>query len=213
MALARLSVLKSYLLLNEAASTYDNALKVLLEQATEIANQFTGRELESASYTLEKYQGNGRDALWLRNYPVTAVSAVKLWDGSAFTTETSTYYELNDSRWLLYPAPLYLSSATFACWPIDSLVRLNIQVSYTAGYVTTLWASAAITDSFAVPRDLEMAVARMAALAWEDGKGGSGRLGVTTMSRVSESLTIDRFVAGLPKDITDVLQSYTRVTL
>lgn len=211
MALARLSVLKSQALLGQAASTYDDALKLLLNQATEIANQSTGRSLESATYTLEKYTGSGTDQLWLKQYPVSAVAAVKLWDGSAFTTESSSNYELIDGRWLLYPTPGVVG--TFAVWPVDSYVRYNVQVTYTAGYVTTNWDTALATASFSVPRDLELAIARLAAQLWEDGKGGSGRLGLTTMSRVTESLTIDRFVAGMPKDIADVLQTYTKVTL
>ena len=215
MAIARLSVLQAELGITTTVAATDNVLKSLLAQASKFANHRTGRALESTAYTDELYRGGGGAELWLNQYPVTTLSAVKIWDGDAYTAETSSYYELvsvnNIARIIRYPKPGQSGSATYGAWPRAWDVEYNIKVSYTAGYITTSWDVAAttpITAAFGVPEDLEWAVARMAAIMFMDTRGDQSRLGIASMTSQNESLTTNSFVNGLPKDVLMALDNY-----
>lgn len=207
MALGRLALLKSSALLNISGTTYDNELKLLLEAVTEYVHTTAcGRVLESATYTDELYSGDGSNSLYLNEWPVTTLSAVKIWDGSAYTAETVGYFATIDGMRLHYPALGQEANATYGRFPLGVN---NIKVTYTAGYATTNWDSAAITASFAVPRGLEYAVCKIAALWWQDRKDG-GRLGLRSATKGSEGLITEMFVAGLPADIERQLAQYRR---
>lgn len=221
MALARLSILQSSLFLSDTNS--DDEMKYALNTATSLAGKYTGRvksdgitnALESATYTDELYSGEDapkdawgyRHKLYLRNYPVTAVSAVKIWDGSSYVTETSTYYELQEGRFIDYPKLGQESSATYGGWPCG-FGRRNIKVTYTAGYVTTDWATALITASFAVPTDLEHAIAAWAADLWLS----KGQRAVSSESFGPRAVTyVTRNGVACPANVAEVLDGYVRV--
>lgn len=155
-ALGRLSLLKSYPFLNETASTYDDAFKYLLRQVTDFVNVYTGRALESATYTEQLYTGDNTDVLFLRNWPVTALTTVALWDGDdSWDTETASYYLLCEDRYIQYPALGQSSSATWSNW--QSSYRNGIKITYTAGYAnsTTYAITAAViaTKKFTIAGD------------------------------------------------------------
>ena len=208
MALARLKVLKSKPLLNISTETVDSELKLLLAATSSYVHSFCARVLESASYSDEYYSGDGSHTLYLTQWPVTAVTTVKIWDGTdSYDTETATYYTLVDSRYLYYPAIGQESNSTYSKWPDK---RNNIKITYTAGYATTSWATAAITDAFGVPADLEMAVARLTMLRWMDGLGNEGRIGLQSLNPSGERETAQKFLTEMPYDIKMVLNSYRR---
>lgn len=279
-ALARLSLLKSAAFLNELTTTFDNELKFILEDVTDFVELYCGRILESTTYTDELYTGDDTDVLFLKAWPVTTLSTVKLWDGSStYATETATYYALINQRYIQYPALGQDSVATWSKW--QSSYRNGIKVTYTAGYrtgttyaitgvsiandtftilgdytsiftagkrfdvisstgnngtwtvtssslvagstviivtgnitnafvdgtITASWSAASIADSlFDVPRDLEYAVAKLAALAWLEGKGGDGRLG--TGYKQINSIGSEGFIKGIPDEVKMVLDAY-----
>lgn len=212
MALARLTLLKDNLLLNEPTDGFDDSLKAALEVATAQAETFTNRTLEKTVYTDEFYTGDGEKVLYLLQWPVTALTDVKIWDGTdSFDSETSTYYELINERYIYYPKLGQDANATYGAWPSGTLN--NLKITYTAGYDTAGWDTKAITVAFPIPEDLEYAVAKMAALLWLEGKQSEARLGVQSLSRGAESVTIERFVKGIPPEVKDVLMHYRRLTL
>lgn len=214
MALARLSLLKSGGLLGIGNTDFDNVLKALLMSATKIAETYTGRQLESATVT-EYHTGDGGSRLYPRQYPITSVTSVSFWDGTdSYDAETSTYYTLVDSRYIQYPALGQSSSATFGNW--TSTYENGIELVYVAGYVTTDWDTEAITTDFntspGVPADLEMAVARIAAIMWKDGTdSGESRLGVNTMTRPGGDMITETFERGIPRDVRLILDQYRRL--
>jgi len=145
MALARLGLLKAFL--NLSGSVYDEALKAFLIGATAQAEAYTGRHLESATVSNEKHVGTGSRKLYPREYPVTSLTSMTIWDGSAYTAETASYAEIIDGLTLYYPALDQESNATYGAWPSglrgsgDEDDHYNIRLTYVAGYTTTGWAS------------------------------------------------------------------------
>ena len=210
MALARLKYLKSAALLNESSTEFDEVLKRLLAAETGFACKYTMRALEGATYTAEEYTGDGSNDLWPRQYPVTAIGSVKLWDGNAWATLDATHYSVVDGRPIFYPIRTKEADAEYSHWPEPDCGKPNIQLTYTAGYDTTNWAAAAITDAFAVPAELEHAVATLAALRWMDSRADQGRLGIASMSKSVETIQVEKYERGVPLDVKLVLDEYRR---
>ena len=96
----------------------DDQIAIAINTATLAIEHYCNRTFASTVYTAEKYDGNGMDTLYLKQYPITAVSAITVND-SALTTDD---YEVDTQS-------LYKSSG----WVQG---RRNIAVTYTAGYST-----------------------------------------------------------------------------
>jgi len=209
-SLARLSVLKGKLLLNESEATFDNDLKLLLASATEAVERFCGRTLVRTTHTDERHTGDGTKELFPLEYPITTLTTVKIWatDSETFETETADYYELVDERMIYYPKLGESDNSEYSCWP-DGTPN-NIKLTYVAGYDNTDWDSVLITDDFDVPADLEYAVAKIAALAWQEAVVSEGRLGLSSVSIGGESMEIVRLEKGIPPDVLKVLMGYRR---
>ncbi len=69
-ALITLEELKLYLDIND--KTEDTLLELFINNASDFIDRYCHRNLASAAYTLERYNGRGRE-LNLKNYPVTAI--------------------------------------------------------------------------------------------------------------------------------------------
>lgn len=144
-ALARLSLLKSSLLLNELTTTFDDALKALLIQTSNFVDVYTQRRIENSgslmqtTYTSERYTGNDTHKLWLKNWPITSVTDLSFWDGDdSYDTETSTIYEVVRERYIFYPKLGQASNASQVNF--KSTFDNGIEVTYVAGYdVTSTW--------------------------------------------------------------------------
>ena len=217
-SLARLNLLKSEAFLTLGAATYDDELKVLLACATMALETAIGRTLEQELHTDEEYSGTGGRKLYLKNWPVWAAGlSVKLDD----QTVGATLYRLVDERYLLY-----LSGSTWETTVTDVYIDEpylygwrkglnNLKVTYTSGYdLSNCWTCPAVEPIPAsyvweVPRDVEYAVAEIAAIAWLKGVGkGRGRLGLTAMTRGVEGQGIVRYIDGFPDMAKAVIQEY-----
>ena len=146
-ALARLSILKSSLFLKETVTTYDDSFKFLLRRVTDFIEVYTGRVLDSATFTEELYTGDDTDVLFLRNWPVSTLTTVALWDGDdSWDAETASYYLLCNQRYIQYPALGQESNASWSNW--QSNYRNGIKITYTAGYVnSTTYAITAVNTT------------------------------------------------------------------
>ena len=106
-----------------------NAAQALIESTTRIC-------WESQTATDEEYVGDGQCWLFLRNYPVSAVTEIKIDDESKDITQ----FEISKERNAIY----YGSG-----W--DSSESENIKITYTYGYAT-------------VPENVKLATAQIAIL-------------------------------------------------
>jgi len=106
-----------------------NAAQALIESTTRIC-------WESQTATDEEYVGDGQCWLFLRNYPVSVVTVIKIDDESKDITQ----FEINKERNAIY----YGSG-----W--DSSESENIKITYTYGYAT-------------IPENVKLATAQIAIL-------------------------------------------------
>jgi hypothetical protein len=209
-SLARLELIKDKSFLNISDASLDDELSMLLIAWTDWVEAYTGRQLVKAAITGEKHNGDGTKILTLDEYPfaLADVSSVTIWDGSAHTAELTTQMEVVDDNTLIYPK-LGASDPTYSNWPEHT--DYNIRVTYSPGYDNSDWDSEAITTNFGVPADLEYAVAKLAALAWLEGRGSNeGRLGKSGILIGPQQIEIERFLKGLPPEIIDILKSYNK---
>lgn len=212
MSLARLKLLKSASFLNEADNDWDNDLLYILEAATKVACQFTGRKLEKDTYHNELYTGNDTNRLWLKEYPVQSIMEVRLWNGTDdYDVEDSDYYTLVNGVYIQYPALGQESNAEWDTW--ESTYQNGIKITYIAGFDTSGWESKEIDVAFGVPGDLEYAVCSLAQLIWMEGKKGGARRGVQSKSVGFENLVVEKFVTGLPADVQRILHTYRRLNV
>lgn len=206
--LARLSVVKSAALEKLESTEFDEEIKLLILAASRWANTYTTRTLQASVNTKEQFTGDGTQALYLTETPVNNILELFIWDGSAFTQEDNANFEIIDETYILYPSRGRESAADHGGFPLAT--NPNVKVSYAYGYDCTGWASKGISDSFGVPHDLELAIARHASLMWKDGKSGGARLGISSLTRFNESMTVDTFSKDLPPDVKLIYNSYRR---
>jgi len=218
MALARLSLLKAPQFLNETAVTFDNDFKKLLETCSEIADQYTNRNLIRATYTDEVYTGDDTNMLFVNNWPVTTLTTVKIFDGAdSFDTETATNYTLINNRWIQFPALGKEGSASFGRWPRLENQPGNIQLTYTGGYDDSDWDTEAITTGFNVfpgpPADLEYAIAAMALELWQKSrKDAKTTRGIQSETVAVQTVTMTTFNQFFSKDIIAMLNPYRNLS-
>ncbi len=213
-AIARLALIKA--LLNEDSADYDDDLKALALAVTDWVQTYCDRTLESVERT-EYYTGNGSNKLWLREWPVTAISSVAIWDGDdSYDTESSDYYEEFEDRYIHYPKLGQEGNATWPNWYAGT--ENNIKVVYTSGYDCSNWVDAAYPDpgagkTFDAPRDLEYAVAQLVVLAFNGWRKSQGLLGLSSKTLVGETIVIDKYISGIPADVERVLNGYRRLVI
>lgn len=96
--------------------------------------KYTGRKLKSATYTDEEHIGNYKQLLQLRQYPVTALTTVKIDD--AVLDSTSYSMNLQDAeRGRIYKADGWTWEGYLTGYVGEPTAPLrSIKVTYTAGY-------------------------------------------------------------------------------
>lgn len=123
-----------------SGTDYDAILAVIIPSQQSWLERQCGRAFDEATYADLAHDGDGSPRLWLKHWPVTAVTAVKLLnsDGTTTTLDTSSY-RLTDGEYL------YRQSGTESAWEPRSVFSEyrgpcfpngdgNVLVSFTAGY-------------------------------------------------------------------------------
>jgi hypothetical protein len=122
---------------------FDSRITFALESAESAMEKFCGvADFGTATYTEEAYDGENIADVWLVNWPVTAVSAVKIRCYGTTVTQDSTSYTftqrgrlIRDGRGPVFvytdesPEVGYYSAG--CVWPQGNQ---NVLVTYTAGY-------------------------------------------------------------------------------
>ena len=122
---------------------YDAILAVIIPSKQAWLERQCGRLFDEDTYTDLAHDGDGTPRLWLKHWPVSEVTAVKLLhsDGSTTTLDASSY-RLTDGEYL------YRQSDTSTAWEPRSVFSDyrgpclpngdgNVLVSFTAGYADT----------------------------------------------------------------------------
>lgn len=124
-AVVNLADTKLYLKITETDD--DDMITQLINECSRKAGLYCGRRLRSASYT-EFYNGSGRTSLYLKNFPVTAITSV--YDdpdrgfGANYLKDSADYYIEKESGQL----QLFNNGGAF------NAGRANVKVVYVAGW-------------------------------------------------------------------------------
>ena len=143
--------------------------------------EFLNRDLESTTYTEELYDGNGKNKLVLRQFPITVVTSIKRYDGIVSSAESwYTLVALTDYDRLIIPKESYsiiLDNGSFA------MGIQNYKITYTAGYST-------------MPEDIQLACKELVKAIYNNSPSGNNQLGFLSVSNSagggSQNLNLDK---------------------
>jgi hypothetical protein len=187
-ALIRLDEAKGYIgkVTDEDTAIIDQ----LINSVSIMFNVYTDRALANTAYANEEYDGNGKEVMWLKNYPITG--NMTIYEDDILLTAG------NDNDYLCYNNT-------------GKLMRVNktwyygykkILVTYNAGYVCT-------GNNITLPADIRYAALQQIAYEFERYLRKDWGLDSITYPDGSRS----RMQTGLLKDVTDVLDKYRRRNL
>lgn len=179
-ALATLADLKTYLALPSGTTSEDAELTRMLDASSVVAEAFVERTFATGARA-EKRSGHNRDVLYLKDWPVTAVSSVVM-DGVAIPVSSDGIqigYQFDSES-------IYYIGANFTAG------RRNVTISYTAGYTT-------------IPADVVHAVIEIAAQTYREKQW----IGLQSKSLASETVAYLR--NGIPDSAADTLRRYRRM--
>jgi len=152
-------------------------LENLLSAAGRIIEDYCGREFESGSHT-ERHTGDGTAQVWLRHFPITALTSVTITDGNGtdYSIDTGEFdYDAStregDGRLWFYPW-VEGTSRDYNVFPTGQ--TKNVSIVYTAGFST-------------MPDDIQEACIKIALALY--GQGATSKPGVTSfkMGEYSET--------------------------
>lgn len=121
-------LIKQYLQLGDTDGGQDVLLDRLGLATESLLSKWLGRSLGSTTYTNDRYDGNGRDTLYLRDGPISALASVSI-GGSAVTSGDGSTWPLPQ---IVYFSD-YLRRADGLGFPLGFS---NVLVTYTAGFGT-----------------------------------------------------------------------------
>ena len=141
---------KEYLGISSGDTDNDDLIINMINRATTLVETYLDRVILTATYTNEVYEGTGSPYLFLRQYPVTALTSID------YRTENyQSSYETLDTTEYDYRADngVVRRNANFRSVPAE------YRVTYTAGYAAA-----------SVPQDLSLAVLDLISYLWNQRK-------------------------------------------
>jgi hypothetical protein len=188
-ALTTLPMAKQHLNIGPSDTSQDTRLELFINAATSRIESMTDRLLKEGSIA-ELQHGGRQDLLLLRQYPITAVTEVRI-DGTKTFTDPNTivtpdqYIIGDDGNTLAFK--FFLPRGTN-----------NIKIIYTAGYNSTDYAG----------RLAELEMCCLWLVEWFYRHRDRADMGRTSKSKGDESTGI---LAQMPTMIAEIIRSYTRM--
>ena len=188
-ALTTLPMAKQHLNIGPSDTSQDTRLELFINAATSRIESMTDRLLKEGTVT-ELQHGGRQDILLLRQYPVTAVTEIRIDSTKTFTdpdtvVDTDQYIIGDDGNTLGFK--FFLPRGTN-----------NIKIIYTAGYNST--------DHAGKLAELEMCCLWL--VEWFYRHRDRADMGRTSKSKGDESTGI---LAQMPTMIAEIIRSYTRM--
>ena len=183
-----LNVLKDYV--GAKGDSKDAQLSRIADSVTQRIEAFTGRVFVTRSQ-VQLYTPTHETALYLRHFPVTAVTQVRSrqWLGDALTVVPPTDYDTDLVHGVLY-----------ALWvPFPAGIPNGIEVTYSAGF--------GAQDDATLPQDVVQA-----ALDWSRYLYNRQGANLTALSNVTISGT-SVSVGAVPKDVQEALMPWRKLRL
>lgn len=191
MDLTTLTKVKAYL--GISGTSQDTLLSSLITSVSAGIESFCGRTFASTSHT-EYYDGDNKDKIFLRNYPVTSLTSVKYQGGT-----------WDNITWFDYPSSGYLLTAEYARLSFAGAlpcITNYLQIIYTAGYLIDFDNEG--TGTHTLPYDLTQIVTELVSTNYNTRSSG----GINTMSTEGQSITFS--TQSITKDYQTRLARYIR---
>jgi len=187
--LTTLANVKSWLTITDTAA--DTILTRLISAASAFLINWLNRQVTQATYTAEKYNGNGKTSLRAKNWPIQSISSLVV-NGvtvQASPDGLSNGYVFDDKY-------IYLLGANVNSFPPGVFGKgiMNVSVTYVAGYATT-------------PLDIEQACIELVSLKFKE----RSRVGIQSQ-QVPGQASVTYSPRDLGKDTKAMLQNYRAVT-
>lgn len=148
--------------LGEATSANDPVLSRLISASSDYIQAWLNRDIAQATYSSYR-DGNSGVRIMTRNYPVTAVTTVKIDNQTIpLSVNGSNGYVFNET------------SVALIGYRFTRGIQ-NVYLSYTAGYATT-------------PNEIEQACIEMVSLRFKE----KGRIGVVSKGMAGETITFSQ---------------------
>jgi hypothetical protein len=189
LALIRLDEAKAYI--GKITDEDTAILEQIIEGVGVQFNSYTNRHLITANYANEAYDGNGKQIMWLKNYPITGNMAVVEDDIALTAGNNNDYLCYNDEGKLLRINDVWYYGPK------------EIQITYTAGYNAT-------SGTITLPTEIRLACLQQVAAEFQRYKTKSFREVSRSFSDGSVSYENG---TGLIDPVRDILNPYRRFTL
>lgn len=180
MSLVKLSKYKEYLKITDSA--LDAQITDLQSAVEKRVKEYLHRDIESTTYTAELYNGSGKSELVMRQFPVTSVTSVAVYDGYYNNAEVWTTLVLG-TDYTRKTIPLEAYSFILDDYTFEK-GNLNYKITYVAGYAST-----------AIPDDIQLACKELLKIAWDNSPLNQNRLGFLSVSdsagSANENLSLD----------------------
>lgn len=187
--LSSATLLKAYLKITGSGD--DILLATLVTYATKVIQVYCDRNFDGAATKTEYYDGNGSNILFLRNFPIIAITSIDLWD-TYLNQSTQSFTVYTD--YLLYSEEgcIYLRGG----WCEGNR---NYKIVYTAGYA----------NQAAVPEDLELSCNMLAAYYYAN----PDKAGIKSEGIGNYSVTFLAESEDMPPPIKMLLKAYRKLSI
>jgi uncharacterized phiE125 gp8 family phage protein len=184
-ALTTLALAKSYLKIPALEPSQDAMIELFINSASALLESECDRVLKQQTGIVEYQDGRKQNIIVLKQYPVTAVSEVRIDQDSVFTDPATLippadYAITDDGNALLYINGQFASG------------NRSVKITYTAGYAT-------------VPSDLEHACLWL--VFWYAKIRDAADIGRSTKNKEGESISYSQ---SAPQDVKDAILRYKR---
>lgn len=183
-ALVSFDLAKAYLKIPDATTSEDQLINFWINSATDELERECDRQLKSRAVTGEIQHGRGQNIILLKEWPVTAISELRIDNQRDFTAastlvDPTDYRICDDGNGVLYTGNFPRGYG-------------NIKVTYTAGYTT-------------VPSDLQNAC--LWAVTWYHSIRNSADIGRITKNKEGETVSYSQ---SAPQYVKDAIARYKR---
>jgi uncharacterized phiE125 gp8 family phage protein len=173
-ALTTRTKVKSYLGITDSSS--DTIIDELINYSTDFIEGLCGRRFLSTTYTNEVYDAKGTSRVFLKNYPITTLSAVEYRAG---TPSTPNWVAYQVDNYLLYGKEGFIRF--YSQLPF---IQQGLRFTYTAGYLID-FTNEGNTTLHTLPFDIAMVATELVAKMHDNKKSQ----GVTSMTTEGQSVT------------------------
>lgn len=238
-SISNVTRLKILLRIPEATTTYDDLLAQVLDGVEAVVESYCGRQFASSS-RVEYYGGESTSRLFLRQYPVTSVTSVRL-DLSGNFGQTSGSFAASTALTAGVDYALELDAPTgssvgvlrrlggpggaWRTWP-DAVYPDGPVGTLTEGRAGPVWPAvpgsvkvAYVAGYTTIPGDLALAVDQIAARVYREGQFGGSGAGIVEERLEDYAYKIGTIAAGVVESLPaigsprSILNRYKRIVL